>query len=80
MKNIFTSNKTYIKLFFVIIASYVCISIIQNIFSNESIFQTIYKIIAPFLFAFIIAYILNPIVNLFNKKLKIGIYKMKEKE
>lgn len=74
MKNIFTSNKTYIKLFFVIIASYVCISIIQNIFSNESIFQTIYKIIAPFLFAFIIAYILNPIVNLFNKKLKINRY------
>ncbi len=74
MKNFFASNKTYIKLFFVIIASYVCITIIQNIFSNESIFQTIYKIIAPFLFAFIIAYILNPIVNLFNKKLKINRY------
>lgn len=74
MRNFFTSNKTYIKLFFVVIASYVCISIIQNIFSNESIFQTIYKIIAPFLFAFIIAYILNPIVNLFNKKFKINRY------
>lgn len=74
MKNFFTSNKTYIKLFFVIIVSYICISVIQNIFSNESIFETIYKIIAPFLFAFIIAYILNPIVNLFNKKLKINRY------
>lgn len=74
MKNFFANNKTYVKLFFVIIASYICISILQNISSSESIFTTIYKILAPFLFAFIIAYILNPIVNLFNRKLKINRY------
>ncbi len=74
MKSFFTGNKSYIKLFFVIIASYICISVIQNISTSESIFSTIYKILAPFFFAFAIAYILNPIVNLFNKKLKINRY------
>lgn len=74
MKHFFASNKTYIKLFLVVIASYICISIIKDVSSSASLFQTVYKIIAPFLFAFIIAYVLNPIVNLFNKKLKINRY------
>ena len=71
MKLIKEDNLKYIKIFAVIVISYIAFKILDN---TDSIFKgisSIYDILFPFVLAFVIAYILSPIVNLFNKRFKL---------
>ncbi|MPQ44835.1 AI-2E family transporter [Clostridium tarantellae] len=72
MSEFLKENSKYVKWVAVFIASYLGIKIIDNIPELMTIFHVVYSVIAPFIIAFIIAYILNPLVNLFNRRLKLA--------
>ena len=72
MKLFKNDDSKYLKIFAVIIISYIVIKLIDNYASFFSGLNTIYNLLFPFLLAFVIAYILNPIVKLFNKRLKLS--------
>ena len=65
-------NSKYLKIFAIIILSYIGIKLIDNYKTLAKGLSTIYTILFPFILAFIIAYILNPVVKLFNKKFKLS--------
>ena len=65
-------NSKYLKIFAIIILSYIGIKLIDNYRNLAKSLNTIYTILFPFILAFIIAYILNPVVKLFNKKFKLS--------
>lgn len=71
MKFFKDDNSKYLKIFAIILVSYVAIKLIDNYESVFKGFNTIYNLLFPFILAFVIAYILNPIVKLFNKKFKL---------
>lgn len=72
MKNIIRNNKQYVKIIVSIVLSYILIKIIDDIPKITPLLNTIYTVISPFILAFVMAYILNPVVNLFNKRLRLN--------
>ena len=72
MKLIKEDNLKYIKIFAVIVISYIAFKVLDNTGSIFKGISSIYDILFPFVLAFVIAYILSPIVNLFNKRFKLA--------
>ncbi|MGL4654372.1 MAG: AI-2E family transporter [Sarcina sp.] len=72
MKFLKDDNSKYLKIFAIVIISYLGIKLIDNYASLFKSVDTIYNLLFPFILAFVIAYILNPIVKLFNKKFKLS--------
>lgn len=68
MKLMKGNNIGYIKLFIVIVLSYVAIKIINNIPTEVSWLGDLYHLLTPFIIALVITYILNPIVNFLSLK------------
>lgn len=72
MKFLKDDNSKYLKIFAVIIISYLGIKLIDNYDSLIKGINTVYTLLLPFILAFVIAYILNPVVKLFNKKFRLS--------
>ncbi|MGL5576213.1 MAG: AI-2E family transporter [Sarcina sp.] len=72
MKIFKDDNSKYLKIFAIIMISYIAIKLIDNYDSLFKGLNTIYNLLFPFILAFVIAYILNPIIKLFNKKFKLS--------
>ncbi|MGL4450848.1 MAG: AI-2E family transporter [Sarcina sp.] len=72
MKIFKDDNSKYLKIFAIIMISYIAIKLIDNYDSLFKGLNTIYNLLFPFILAFVIAYILNPIIKLFNKKFKLA--------
>lgn len=61
----------YIDIIIGVIIAYVLIRVIDNYNYFFNIFGKAKAILTPFIYAFIIAYVLNPLMNLFERKLKL---------
>ncbi|MBU5315343.1 AI-2E family transporter [Clostridium bornimense] len=70
MKKLINNHIIYIKIVCTVIVAYILMNLIDNIGYFTGIFGKFYGVIQPFIFGLIIAYILNPIMKLFEKKLK----------
>ena len=72
MKKFLYNHILYIKVVCAVIITYILMNLIDNISYFTGIFEKFYGVIQPFIFGLIIAYVLNPIVKLFEKKLKLN--------
>lgn len=72
MKKFLNNHMLYIKVICTLIIAYILMNLIDNRGYFTNIFREFYGIIQPFIFGLIIAYILNPIVKLFERKLKLN--------
>lgn len=68
----FKNKIPYLNLIISIIITFIAIKVIDNFTVVLDIFLYAMSILSPFITAFIIAYILNPILKLFEKKLKLN--------
>lgn len=70
--NIINNIKKYLWVVCLVLITYIGLKLITNYKSVINILSYSYSVLSPFVYALIIAYILNPIVKLFNRKLKIN--------
>ncbi|MGL5575132.1 MAG: AI-2E family transporter, partial [Sarcina sp.] len=71
MKNFIKGdNMKYFKLFLVIVISYIAIKVIDNLPIEFGWISYVYHLLMSFIIALVITYITNPIVKIFNRKLK----------
>lgn len=61
----------YIDIIIGVIVAYILIRVVDNYNYFFNIFGKAKAIVMPFIYAFIIAYVLNPLMNLFERKLKL---------
>ncbi|MEF9950970.1 MAG: AI-2E family transporter [Clostridium sp.] len=70
--NFLENLKKYGWIIILLLITYIGIKLINNYNAIINIFSYTYSIISPFAYALIIAYILNPLVKLFNNRLKLN--------
>ena len=63
-------NNKYFDIFILALIAIITYKIIDNYNYFFNIIKNFVSIISPFIYALVCAYILNPVVNLFEKKLK----------
>ncbi|MGL5616650.1 MAG: AI-2E family transporter [Sarcina sp.] len=68
MKSLKGNNIGYVKLFIVIVLSYIAIKLIDNVPTEVGWAADLYHLLTPFIIALVITYILNPIVNFLTLK------------
>ncbi|MGL5635090.1 MAG: AI-2E family transporter [Sarcina sp.] len=72
MKNFIKGdNMKYFKLFLVIVISYIFIKVIDNLPMEFGWVSYVYHLVMSFIIALAITYIINPVVKIFNRRLKI---------
>ena len=72
MKELLKKKSRTIEFIVSVLIIYICIKIINHYQYFFNVLNSLYNILTPFILAFIFAYVLNPVMNLFEKKLKLN--------
>lgn len=72
MKEFLKKKSRTVEFIVSVLIIYICIKIINNYQYFFNGLNSLYNILTPFIFAFIFAYVLNPVMKLFERKLKLN--------